>query len=186
VRFDALPQEDGVREPEEGVVFAVDEIAIASPYTPGDPVNIKAPPAAGELDFAVLLLAKDAGESRVGGFVGSLQSEAQRGWITTPDPEPVFEAGDPLIIYQYPGGRELMLAIDTEAVIETVWEGQRVRYRNNTEPGSSGSPVFSMSWELVALHHGGVEKPAPYNQGIPIALIAEYLQEKELGYLFGG
>src|SRR6185369_4641513 len=29
-------------------------------------------------------------------------------------------------------------------------------YEGDTEPGSSGSPVFNDQWELVALHHSGV------------------------------
>ena len=31
----------------------------------------------------------------------------------------------------------------------------RVRYRTNTEEGSSGAPCFDKDWELVALHHSG-------------------------------
>jgi V8-like Glu-specific endopeptidase len=30
-----------------------------------------------------------------------------------------------------------------------------VRYAVNTEPGTSGSPVFDKDWRLVALHHLG-------------------------------
>lgn len=188
VRFDTLLQEEGVREPDEGVLFAVDEIAAAQPYTAADPGNVDQPPAPDELDFAILLLADEAGNAQVGGYAGSLQTTVVRGWMAVPDPEPVFEAGDPLIIYQYPGGRELMLAIDTEAVIGTVWDGRRLRYRNNTEPGSSGSPVFNFDWQLVALHHAGAPdpEPAPYNQGVPLARIAAYLESQGLAHLLGG
>ncbi len=188
VRFDALLREDGVREPEEGVVVAVDEIPIAQPYTAADRVNVNQRPAPGELDFAILLLDTDAGNAPIGGMAGSLQSKTARGWMALPDPFPVFETGDPLIIYQYPGGRELMLAIDTEAVIGTVWDGLRLRYRNNTEPGSSGSPVFNFDWELVALHHAAAPGPEPaaYNQGIPLARIAATIEAQQMGHLLGG
>ena len=40
-----------------------------------------------------------------------------------------------------------------------------------SEPGSSGSPVFNLDWELVALHHLGdpaYDHPPAYNQGVPI------------------
>ncbi len=33
-----------------------------------------------------------------------------------------------------------------------------VHYETDTDPGSSGSPVFSDSWHVVALHHSGVPK----------------------------
>ena len=49
--------------------------------------------------------------------------------------------------------RPLKLAPDTEAVLSVNANGTRVRYANNTEPGSSGSPVFDINWNLVALHH---------------------------------
>ncbi len=188
VRFDALLQEDGVREPEEGVVVGVDTIPIAQPYTPNDVGNVSQPPAAAELDFAILLLADEAGKAQVGGAASSMQTDVKRGWMQMPDPDPVFEDGDPLIIYQFPGGRELMMAIDTEAVVGTVWDGMRLRYRNNTEPGSSGSPVFDFGWNLVALHHAGAPgpEPAPYNQGIPIAKIKAYLEAEQMMHLLGG
>ncbi len=188
VRFDALMREDGVREPDEGIVFAVDEIPVAQPYTAADPSNVKQGPAPTELDFAILCLSEEAGNMQVGGVTGPRQTKARRGWLEIPQPAPMLEAGTPLIIYQYPGGRQLMMAIDTEAVIGTVWDGLRLRYRNNTEPGSSGSPVFNFNWQLVALHHAGepVEGVATYNQGIPTAKIRQYLVDIEKTHLLGG
>jgi V8-like Glu-specific endopeptidase len=187
VRFDALLQEEGVRQPEEGSVVPVEAIPIARPYTPDDSGNVKKPPSADDLDFALLLLVEEAGKAQVGGVAGPGQSKIARGWLQLPDPAPVLEVGDPLIIYQYPGGRELMMAIDTEAIVGTVWDGLRLRYRNNTERGSSGSPVFNFAWELVALHHGGAPGPEPaaYNQGIPAACIRAHLQAEGMLSLLG-
>ena len=34
-------------------------------------------------------------------------------------------------------------------------EAPRIHYRTATEGGSSGSPVFNSSWDLVGLHHSG-------------------------------
>lgn len=205
VRFDASPSKVREREAGDGVIFAVEEIPANRPYTKGDALNLNGAPADDELDFAILVLAEDAGSAQVGGVIGGGQEQVQRGWIKMPDPDPAFEPGDPLIIYQYPCGRELMMAIDTEAVVETAWEGRRVRYRNNTEPGSSGSPVFDMKWNLVALHHAGGPSEAPvdydpcssfgeddperalaeFNQGIPIANIHAYIKSLKLDYLLG-
>jgi V8-like Glu-specific endopeptidase len=50
----------------------------------------------------------------------------------------------------------------------------RVRYRTNTQPGSSGSPCFDQDWNLVALHQGNPPhhlRPLS-NQGIPLSAIA--------------
>ena len=187
VRFDALLQEVGVRQPEEGVVVGVDEIPVACPYTAQDKGNVNQPPAPAELDFALLLLADEAGHGQIGGVAGAGQAKAARGWMKLPDPDPALVPGDPLIIYQFPGGRELMMAIDTEAVIGLVWDGMRLRYRNNTEPGSSGSPVFDMTWQLVALHHAGApgKEPVAYNQGIPAARIRAYLAAQQMMHLLG-
>jgi hypothetical protein len=54
-----------------------------------------------------------------------------------------------------------------------------VRYRTNTEGGSSGSPVFDQNWQLVALHHAGDPSwVAKYNEGIPISLILAQLKAR--------
>ena len=49
----------------------------------------------------------------------------------------------------------MKLALDTKAVIGLNGNGTRLRYRTNTEPGASGSPVFTVDWSIVALHHYG-------------------------------
>jgi hypothetical protein len=77
----------------------------------------------------------------------------------------------------------LKLALDTEAVIGVNDSGTRVRYRTNTDEGSSGSPCFDDRWNLVALHHAGDPKFAPlyhpeYNQGIPFAAIRALLEQR--------
>jgi V8-like Glu-specific endopeptidase len=187
VRFDALLKEDGVREPQEGLVFDVDKIPAYSPTTEDDALNLILEPAENELDFAILQLFDEAGYAQVGGAAGPGQFAVKRGWMEMPEISPAFAEGDPLIIYQYPGGRELKMAIDTQAVVGTAWKGRRLRYRNNTELGSSGSPVLDMGWKLVALHHAGGPGPEPaeYNEGIPIALIRASVQADGQGHLFG-
>jgi V8-like Glu-specific endopeptidase len=64
----------------------------------------------------------------------------------------------------------------------------RVRYATNTEPGSSGSPVFDLDWNLVALHHLGdpaYDHPASYNQGVPIQLIGDRIESHGKSNAFG-
>lgn len=55
-----------------------------------------------------------------------------------------------------------------------------VHYVSDTEPGSSGSPVFNDQWIVSALHHAGVPDPADpskwiANEGIRISSILRHL-----------
>ena len=129
------------------------------------------PPNADELDYALLNLAAPMPE---------------RGWLALRDPPPVA-AGAPLIIVQHPDGEPMKFAIDTDAVIGFMHGGLRLRYNTNTKPGSSGSPCFSMGWDLLALHHFGdpAQGPATYNQGVPIGLIRTSIQSRGYGALLG-
>jgi V8-like Glu-specific endopeptidase len=56
-------------------------------------------------------------------------------------------------IIQHPGGRPKELGCYHNVVVYV--DDYRVQYLTDTEPGSSGSPVFDSSWQLVALHHSG-------------------------------
>jgi len=68
---------------------------------------------------------------------------------------------DALVIIQHPQGRSKEIAFsDTE---NSIWE-HRLHYKVTTEPGSSGSPVFDINWNVVALHHAGGNLPIN-NQG---------------------
>ena len=105
---------------------------------------------------------------------GGKEGSRSRGYLTAPVPPATVAAKQPIVIVQHPNGEPLKLAIDTEAVIEVM--DNRVRYRTNTEPGSSGSPVFDGRLQLVALHHAGDPDYselhlADYNQGIPITKV---------------
>jgi V8-like Glu-specific endopeptidase len=96
----------------------------------------------------------------------------KRGWMSLAAQAPI--AGTPALIAQHPQDWPLQLAIDTVTVING--NGTRVRYTTPTLKGSSGSPCFDSSWNLIALHHGNEPSFKPtYNQGIPISAIAKLL-----------
>lgn len=78
-------------------------------------------------------------------------------------------------IIQHPSGRPKEVTLHDNHVI---WIKDRVvHYRTDTEPGSSGSPVFNNQWDLVALHHAGFHEGSGkvLNEGIRISAIAAHL-----------
>jgi hypothetical protein len=132
--------------------------------TPDNP-----PPTPDELDYALVRLTRRFGEEPAAPKGGA--EAPRRGWLAFPALAPAFVSKMPLMIAQHPDGMPLKLAVDTESVIGVNANHTRVRYATNTEAGSSGSPVFDLDWNLVALHHLGdpaYDHPPAYNQGVPI------------------
>jgi hypothetical protein len=65
----------------------------------------------------------------------------------------IVKPGDRVNIIQHPGGLQKQVSFYSNVV---VFVGEnRVQYLTDTEPGSSGSPVFDKDWNVVALHHSG-------------------------------
>ena len=56
-------------------------------------------------------------------------------------------------IIQHPQGGPKKIAF-TDNKVSAVFDGL-VQYSTDTEPGSSGSPVFNQDWQIVGLHHRG-------------------------------
>jgi len=57
-------------------------------------------------------------------------------------------------IIQHPGGEPQQVALRDNKVVKSL--DNFIHYEADTQPGSSGSPVFNDQWQLVALHHSGV------------------------------
>lgn len=66
-------------------------------------------------------------------------------------------------IIQHPLGGPKMLSIEPRIVAYV--GGGRLQYLTDTQPGSSGSPVFDQEWNLVGLHHSGGWVPEPGGDG---------------------
>ena len=150
VRFDFKLSPDGTRL-REGQTFdlARDWLVASSPVA--------------QLDFAVLRLVDAAGLEPTGGTAGA----PPRGWITPRWRE--LEPDETIFVIQHPHGDTLKLASGRFDGREPT----RLRYRVDTEPGSSGSPCFTAQMELVALHRGSAEGLA--NQGVPFDAIGQAL-----------
>lgn len=81
---------------------------------------------------------------------------------------------------QHPEGAPKAVAIRENELIALL--DNFVHYVTDTQPGSSGSPVFSDDWKVVALHHAGVPDkadPKKYvaNEGVRISSIARRITE---------
>lgn len=73
------------------------------------------------------------------------------------------------LILHYPSGAPMKLSAGV--VTGTSADPARINYAINTEPGSSGAPVFRLDWSLAALHHAGGPDT---NAGVPVdAIVAE-------------
>jgi len=69
--------------------------------------------------------------------------------------------GDSVNIIQHPEGRLKSVLVHNSNLLhlENATEAAAYMwYTSDTEPGSSGSPVFNNRWEVVALHHRAIPK----------------------------
>lgn len=130
-----------------------------------------------ELDYALIRLAGTPGTKPAGEKADP--KAPPRGWIALDGAAPAAPES-PLLIVQHPDAAPLKLALDMSGVIGLNGNATRLKYKVNTEGGSSGAPCFNANWELVALHHSGDPnfdrdyKPE-YNEGVPIAAILDLL-----------
>lgn len=178
-RFDYTRLPDGSIRP--GRLVMLNSAIDTSPYSPAEMTDNpdNPPPNSEQLDYALLRLTSRVGEDQIDGV--------PREWIKLPKAALPLPAGAPILILQHPDGSPMKLALDTEAVIGLNDNGTRLRYRTNTEYGSSGSPVFTMDWDVVALHHYGDPKwQSPlFNQGVPIELIRQRIEANGFGAALG-
>ena len=97
--------------------------------------------------------------------------------------------GDFVNIIQHPEARMKQAVVRDNQLVSRPKGGTVLHYVADTEPGSSGSPVFNVLWEVVALHHWGgphrelfdergLRVPATVNEGIRISAIVTDLQTR--------
>jgi hypothetical protein len=179
LRFDYRRTPDGTTV-SHGTCFSLAEdwLVKASAPSPADllPDSRGQLPAPDELDFALLRVRDSPGEAPIG-KAGQLTDAEVRGWVKEAG-STGFEPESPLFLLQHPEGAPLKLSFGPSSGLND--NGTRLRYRVNSEPGSSGSPCLNAMLELVGMHHAGdpnfdrAHKPA-YNSAIPIKAILDDL-----------
>ena len=78
-------------------------------------------------------------------------------------------------IIQHPRGRPKEVALRENRVVRA--DGVVLQYACDTEPGSSGSPVFNDQWKPVAIHHASVLTDSPEGRRVGTRSRARYLNE---------
>ncbi len=123
-----------------------------------------------EHDFALVAVGAPAAELVGFGFNRLIEAEGK------------VIIGEFVTIVQHPRGEKKQVALRENRLVDV--PGQFLHYTADTEPGSSGSPVFNDQWEVVALHHAGVPVPGNgngngqfINEGIRVSRICKFLRE---------
>ena len=101
------------------------------------------------------------------------------GFIALND-SPIYGKNQHYNIVQHPRGRRKEVSLQDNEIDKLF--SNVVRYKADTEPGSSGSPVFNNAWELVALHHAGGDRDSVSgewlnNEGIRIDAVINDLRD---------
>jgi endonuclease G len=87
--------------------------------------------------------------------------------------------GEFVTIVQHPRGEKKQVALRENRIVDI--PDRFLHYSADTEPGSSGSPVFNDQWEVVALHHASVPVDGGFtNEGIRISRVCRFVREAQL------
>lgn len=96
--------------------------------------------------------------------------------------------GQHVNVIQHPRGRRKEVSLQRNNITNIY--ANRVHYTSDTEPGSSGSPVFNNQWDLIAIHHAAGEWDAANrawvsNEGMRIDKIVADLRDHYAGSTTG-
>jgi hypothetical protein len=129
-----------------------------------------------DLDYTLVRVRAKAQVDDVVGFSRLASPGARCGWLPLSSTGS-FHPGQRFRIVQHPTGRRKEVSLagnEIQRLFHNV-----VRYSSESEPASSGSPVFDEWWRLVAMHHAhGTQEGGRWvnDQAIRIDRIAEDLR----------
>jgi endonuclease G, mitochondrial len=132
-----------------------------------------------QLDPGAFFLADKERDFALVAVAASEQELAQFGFNPLIEAEGKAVIGEFVTIIQHPRGQKKQVSLRENRIVDVL--ETFLHYQTDTEPGSSGSPVFNDQWEVVALHHAGV--PAPdhpelggiMNEGIRVSRILKFI-----------
>ena len=120
-----------------------------------------------ELDLTLVAVEPTADGMPPGSTFGQIPAQGMRGKVLV---------GEPVNIVQHPDGRPRQIAIRNNLLL-SVDDAVSLTYSTDTEPGSSGAPVLSDRWELIALHHSSrTTNGVVGNVGIRISAIVTHVR----------
>jgi endonuclease G, mitochondrial len=125
-----------------------------------------------ELDFALVAVEAYPNELAPFGFNRLIEAEGKA------------IVGDFVTIVQHPQGEKKQVALRENRIVDLL--ELFVHYETDTEPGSSGSPVFNDQWEVVALHHAAVPAQGEadtggyVNEGIRVSRLIRFIRGRDL------
>jgi hypothetical protein len=97
-------------------------------------------------------------------------------------PEPFWGEVPPprMYIIGHPGGRDLEFSLQDNQLVDSDLPRGRIRYRTPTEGGSSGSPVFDATWQVIGLHHAGDDEAGSgdANEGITFVALQKAARQQ--------
>jgi V8-like Glu-specific endopeptidase len=116
----------------------------------------------GELDYTILNIDPAA-------ELPSLESWGRLELNSFADPIP----SEHVVIIQHPNGGLKQIAVTANQVVKS--NGHYLLYTTDTMPGSSGAPVFNDVWQVIAIHHAGIDRTGGVrsftNEGILMSAI---------------
>jgi len=160
MQFNYQLNDQGVESPTDSYIPAPEDVFHTNPALDYTIIRLQTKPVTGDATFGT----------------GMIEPGQRWGFIAL-NPIPVFRENQHVNIVQHPRGRLKEIALQDNEVHALFTNA--VRYKTDTEPGSSGSPVLDNLWQLVALHHAGGERVDGTwinNQGIRIDRIIADLQ----------
>jgi endonuclease G, mitochondrial len=112
------------------------------------------------------------------------------GYLALSDASDKHMLGEVANVVQHPQGRFKEIVLRENRLVSRL--DYVLHYLADTEPGSSGSPVFNNDWQVIALHHWGGPSPAvldglrpgattEVNEGVRISSIVRDLASKRAG-----